>query len=106
MAVFKRGDVYWFKIYWNGQRIRKSTKTKNKRAAESIEAAYRVKLAQGEVNIFEKKPVPAFSDAMKEFLKWSKQQHSSHPRTHLRYEASSKPLSRFFGSYQLDAITP
>lgn len=106
MTVHKRGDVYWFTIYWNGQRIRKSTKTSNKRAAESIESAYRVKLAQGEVGIFEKKPVPTLTVAMKEFLAWSKQQHSAHPNTHKRYTTSSKPLLRFFADNKLDAITP
>ncbi len=106
MVVHKRGDVYWFTIHWHGQRIRKSAKTSNKRAAESIEAAYRVKLAQGEVDIFEKKPVPTLAVAMKEFLAWSKQQHSAHPNTHKRYLTSSKPLIRFFGDSKLDAITP
>src|SRR5215204_5227122 len=106
MAIYKRGGVYWFEFVFQGRRIRKPTKTSNKRAARDIEAAYRVKLAKGEVGIDEPKPVPTFSAAMKDFLKWSELQHSAHPNTHRRYETSSKALLKFFKDAPLDRITP
>src|SRR5215212_8525786 len=104
MAIYKRGGVYWFELVFQGRRIRRPTKTSNKRAAREIEAAYRVKLAKGEVGIDEPKPVPTFSAAMKDFLKWSEHEHAAHPNTHRRYETSSKALLRFFGDTPLDRI--
>ncbi len=106
MSIFKRGRVYWFHFEFEGRHIQKSTKQGNTRVARQIEAAYRTKLAKGEVGIHEPKPVPAFEQAMKEFLAWSKTEHAAHPNTHKRYETSSKALKRYFGSARLDNIAP
>jgi len=106
MAVYKRGKTYWFEFVFNGQRIRESAQTSNRRAAENIEAAYRIKLAQGEVGILEKKAVPSFAAALKAFLTWSEIHHADHPNTHKRYAVSGKTLLAYFGNTKLDAITP
>ena len=58
MAVYKRGDVWWFKFSWNGEQIRESTKQGNKRFAEQIESARKTQLAKGEAGIRDKKPIP------------------------------------------------
>jgi integrase len=63
MATYKRGNTYWFEFWFNGERIRESTKQSNKRVAETIEAAKRTQLAKGEVGIeepAEAPPVPTF----------------------------------------------
>lgn len=104
MSIYKRGGVYWFHFVYNGEHIQKSTKTSNRQAAREIESAYRTKLAKGEVGIEEKQPAPAFRQAMKNFLAWSKQEHDK-ANTHKRYETSSKPLLRFFKDTPLDRIT-
>src|SRR5262245_51282308 len=106
MAVYKRGDVYWFEFVFNGRRIRRSTNQSNRRVAREIEAAYRTKLAKREVGIEDPKPIPVFSQAIKDFLARSKQEHAAHPNTHKRYETSSKPLKRFFRDAPLDRIGP
>lgn len=106
MAIYKRGDTYWFEFTFDGRRVRRSTKTRSRRAAREIEAAYRVKLAKGEVGLEERKRAPTFSDALKEFLAWSEHQHAARLSTHRRYEVSSKALKRFFGATPLDQITP
>ena len=106
MAIYKRGGVYWFHFVFNGRHIQRSTKQTNRRTAREIEAAYRTKLAKGEVGIIEPKPVPAFQAAMKEFLAWSEHEHAAHPNTHKRYQTSAKPLMRHFRDVRLDAITP
>ena len=62
MAVYKRGKVWWFKFGFEGQTIRESAKTTNKRTAEQIEAARRTQLAKGEVGIEKKKPVPTLAE--------------------------------------------
>ncbi len=61
MGVFKRGGTYWFKFNWNGETIRESAKTGNKRTAEQIEAARKTQLAKGEVGIRDRDPVPTFA---------------------------------------------
>src|ERR1051325_4435136 len=106
MAIYKRGKTYWFEFMFEGLRIRKSAKTRSRKAAREIEAAYRVKLAKGEVGIEEPKRAPTFSTALKLFLSWSKNEHAAHPNTTGRYEVSSKALKRFFRDTPLDRITP
>jgi len=51
MAVYKRGQTWWFKFVWDGELIRASAKTANKRIAEQVEAARKAALAKGEVGI-------------------------------------------------------
>jgi integrase len=106
MALYKRNGVWWYHFIWDGRHIQKSTKVKNKRDAADIQAAYRTKLAKGEVGIEERKPVPTFADALKDFLDWSEQEYAAHPNTHRRYQISSAALLRRFGNTTLDRITP
>ena len=68
MGVYKRGDTYWFKFVWNGEMIRESAKTGNKRTAEQIEAARKTQLAKGEVGIRDRAPVPTFAEFTKRDL--------------------------------------
>jgi integrase len=52
MSVAKRGGKnYTFTIWWRGEKIRRSTKTSNKEAAQQIEAAARIALAKGEFDL-------------------------------------------------------
>ncbi|MDQ4121967.1 MAG: tyrosine-type recombinase/integrase [Acidobacteriota bacterium] len=105
MAVYKRGGTYWFHFVFDGKHIQKSAKTSNKRTAEQIEAAFKVKLAKGEVDLcVEKKPVPTFPIAIKEFLAWSKTEHATKPATTRRYETSSKALLKYFNDTPIDKI--
>ncbi len=106
MSIFKRGRVYWYHFVFEGQHIQRSTKQGDPRAARQIEAAQRTKLAKGEVGIHERRRIPVFADAMRDFLAWSETEHSSHPRTHWRYKTSSAALLRYFKSQRLDAISP
>jgi integrase len=105
MAIFKRGGVYWFNFWWDGQHIQRSTKQGNPRVARQIESAFRTALAKGEVGITKRKTAPSFSAAMQEFLSWSEQQHKAHPRTHRRYMISSRALLLFFKDVRVDQIT-
>ena len=92
MALYKRHGVWWYHFVFNGRHVQKSTKVRNKRDAADMQAAYRTKLANGEVGIEEPKPpkqAPTFAQAMKDFLEWSKQEHAAHPNTHQRYVLGS-----------------
>src|SRR5216684_2222615 len=56
MAVYQRGNVWWYKFVWNSQLIRASTKQSNKRVAEHAEAIRKASLAKGEAGIKEAHP--------------------------------------------------
>jgi len=105
MSLFKRGDIYWYEFVHEGRRYRKSTGVKNHRAAGDIERAFRIALAKGEVGITERKLAPGFRTAISDFLKWSEEQHASHPSTYRRYKVSSVALLRFFADTPLDKIS-
>jgi integrase len=106
MSVAKRGEIYWMVFTFNGKRIQQSTRTRNKRDAEEIERAYRTQLAKGEVGIMPKKEVPTFSQAVKEFLVWSKSEHREKSNTQQGYGWSCKSLLLFFKELPLDQIEP
>jgi hypothetical protein len=79
VTIFKRGSVYWFNFMFNGQHIQRSSKQGNPNAARQIEAAYKTALAKGEVGITERKRMPGFKNAMKDFLTWATQEHQMAP---------------------------
>src|ERR1039458_6237559 len=62
MAIYKRGQIYWYKFTFNGEAIRESTRQKNQNTARQMEAAHRSSLAKGEVGIREKKTSPTLAD--------------------------------------------
>ena len=41
MSLYKRGDVWWYKFWFNGQLIRESSKSDSKTAAKDAERARR-----------------------------------------------------------------
>src|ERR1035441_4513690 len=104
MGLTKRGDVYWYEFRFGGKRYRKSTGVANQRVAGEIERAYRTALAKGEVGITERKAVPSFREAMKDFLDWSTEAHKK--PTYTRYKTSSVALLRHFRDASLDKIMP
>ncbi len=106
MSVYKRGGIYWYDFWFQGQRHRGSTKLRNKTAADSAEAIRKAQLAEARAGIIRRKPCPAFEDFMNtDFLPWSEKEHQAHPRTHERYAVSAKRLVAFYGSIPLDAIS-
>src|SRR5262249_1260653 len=77
------------------------------KSAEGVAAAFRTALANRRYGIIERPRIPLFNEAVTAFLKWPQQEHKDHPRTHIRYKTSSKPLllfSRFRGR-AIDEIT-
>jgi integrase len=108
MAVYKRGGTWWFKFVWNGEQIRESTKQRNKRIAEQIEAARRTQMAKGEVGLRDRAPVPTFAEFVKrDFLPHieihfaEKTTTLSYYRVQLGHLTSHAPLA----AAKLDEIT-
>jgi integrase len=108
MSVFKRpdSDYYWFKFRFKGKLYQRPTKVKNKRTAETIEAAFRTQLAKGEVSIEDQKPAPTlrvFSDEFKDFVQT---RHANKPETVKFYSNRMQRLLEWpsFHDARLDAI--
>jgi integrase len=95
MAIFKRGRVYWFHFVFNGQHVQESTRQRNSNVARQIEAAYRTKLAKGEVGINEPKPAPTFSIFEKRFREEMRIRHESKPKTISYYSNGLNRLLEF-----------
>jgi integrase len=93
MAVYKRGNVWWYKFFWNGERIRASTKQRNKRTAEQIESARKAALAKGEVGIKDLVPAPTFREFSERFLTWVKNEKK--PNTVKYYNDMVRILLRY-----------
>jgi integrase len=75
--IYKRGNVYWYKLMWKGKLIRESTKQGNDKIARNMESAHRTSLAKGEVGIREKKPVPTLGEFVTDrILPWAERAFS------------------------------
>jgi integrase len=93
MAVYKRGNVWWYKFVWNGEPVRESTKQSNKRTAEQIEVARKASLAKGEVGIKELAPAPTFREFSGRFLTWVESERK--PNTFKYYNDMVRILLRY-----------
>ena len=51
MSLYRRGGVWWFHFWFNGEHIQESTKVGNKQDARDIERARWTQLARGEVGL-------------------------------------------------------
>jgi len=68
MSIYPRGDVWYYLFYINGRRYRGSTKTKNKKHAERIEAKARVAAEAGES--LRPRRAPLLREFARQFLDW------------------------------------
>jgi integrase len=105
MAIYKRGKTYWFSFIFNGERVQRTTKQKNRVAARQIEAAYKTQLAKGEVGLVERAPIPTFSVFATRFGEKMREFHQAKPKTLTYYMSGVKRLNEFFGTVSLDAVT-
>jgi integrase len=108
MGVYKRGGTWWFKFVWNGETVRESAKTGNKRSAEQIEAARKTQMAKGEVGIRDRAPVPTFTEFVKrDFLPHVEAHFADKPSTLRYYRVQLGHLTAHpaFAAAKLDEIT-
>ncbi|MBM3727495.1 MAG: hypothetical protein FJW40_18995 [Acidobacteria bacterium] len=108
MAVFKRGNKWWYKFVWNGELIRESTKQSNKRTAEQMEATHKASLAKGEVGIRDRTPVPTLRVfAEKDFIPYIESRFQNKPKTLEYYRTGLKNLNGYapLAGSSLETIT-
>ena len=93
--IYKRGDVYWFNFRFKGEHVQRSTRQGNANVARTMAAAYRTKLAKGEVGLEERETVPSLSAFKERFLNEIRVRRADHPETIGFYEAKYKGLLKF-----------
>ena len=81
MAVYKRGKIYWYDFWFNGERYQASTKTRNLRTAEQIEAKAKTDLALGLYGLAPLKPAPSLTKYAERFREFVRTRHKAHPET-------------------------
>ena len=94
MAVYKRGNVWWYKFKFNGQDIRDSAKTSDKTLAREAERARRRELERSFNRIPKRERMPLFAVAAEQWLA-TKSPRSEHTVFHYRQYVDS--LSAIFG---------
>lgn len=80
---------------FNEIRYRRSTRVKNKRQAEQIEAAFRTQLAKGEVGIEQQKTAPTLKVFAQQFADFVSTRHADKPQTVEFYTKKLKQVLNF-----------
>jgi hypothetical protein len=70
MALFKRGEIWWYKFYFTGQFIRESSKSSSKTVAKNAEQQRRRELETGFHNLKEvrQQRIRRLNDIVDEYL--------------------------------------
>jgi integrase len=107
MAIFKRGNVYWYHFLFNGKHVQESTKQGNPRVARNMESAHRTALAKGEVGFREHKALNLADFLKNEFLPFVESKFKkAKPRTLRYYTYGAKTLRESdFASLDLREVT-
>ena len=99
MSVYKRGETYWIRFQVNGEEIRRSAHTSDKRTAEKFERELREdvgRLRRGG------RPRRTWNQMMGEFV--SQHLPSLRPGAQMRYIGSIRAMTPFFGEKMIDSI--
>ena len=106
MAIYKRGDIYWYEFLFKGTRYRESTNQGNQNLARTMESARRTELAKGQVGLIDKPAVPTFKEFAPRFEKAIQTLCKDKPKTIDFYAERMRRLLDFpaLASARLDAI--
>jgi integrase len=102
----KESAVWWYEFVWNGERIRESTKVKNERKARNIEAAHRTRLAEGRMDIGQRREAPIMREFAEVFERAIETQCADKPATIAFYKSKLAFLLKFepLAAARLDVI--
>ncbi|MCK5506281.1 MAG: tyrosine-type recombinase/integrase [Thermodesulfovibrionia bacterium] len=102
--LYKRGKVWWLKIRFNGQTIRKSTGSTSKELARKIEAKVTYELAEGKW--FDRDPAEQvlFREVWEKYLREDAKYKA--PITYSRAQQCAKHFLPVFVDLKLSQVTP
>jgi hypothetical protein len=93
VSLYERGDVWWYKFWFNGQLIRESSKSNSKTVAKDAERARRRELEQAYNLIPKRERDPLFSHAADV---WLANKAGLAPKSAERYEQMRGASQRSF----------
>jgi len=105
MGLFKRGSVWWMGLTCNGQQVRRSTETTDKKLAQRIFDKVKGEIAEGKWFEHLEGENQTFNDLMDRYMR----EHSAvnkAPQSYLRDKSIKKHLCKAFGNTVLTDITP
>ena len=102
MGLVKRSNTWWMSFMYQGQQVRRSTGTADKRLADAILGKVKVQIIEG--RFFEKPEMQ--HRTLKELMDRYASEHAARRANHRRELTSIKNLKTFFGNPTLDRITP
>jgi integrase len=94
MSLYRRGDVWWYKFWFNGQLIRESSKSESKTLAKDAERARRRELESAYNRIPKRERMPLFSHAAD---LWLASKAGLAEKSRERYEQCVTHLKEQFG---------
>ncbi len=94
MSLYRRGDVWWYKFWFNGQLIRESSKSASKTLAKDAERARRHELERAYNRIPKRERMPLFSHAA---ASWLASKAGLAEKSRERYEQCVTHLKEAFG---------
>lgn len=104
MGLFKRKNVWWMSITYQGKQIRRSTGTSDKRLAEAVLGKVKVKIIEGKYFDTLEEKDRTFSEMMERYMK--EQAHRKALSSHIREHGCLGHLLPVFGEEILARITP
>jgi len=102
MGLVKRGTTWWMSFMYQGEQVRRSTGTSDRRLAEAIIGKVKVQIVEGR---FFEKPTEqqrTFTELLDRYIS----EHAARRANHYRELTSVKTLKAFFGNPTLDHVTP
>src|SRR2546427_5803732 len=104
MAVYKRGQIWWYEFTFCGQRIRESSRSASKMLAQAAERARRRQLEEGIHGLRKRTQVRLFSVVAEEWLELKRP--SLAPRSFLIEKTNLGHLLPSLGKLLVSDISP
>ena len=102
MGLVKRNNIWWMSFTFQGQQVRRSTETSDKKLAEAILSKVRVQIVEGKYFDKPKEEARTFRELMDRYLR----EHASRRSGYRRYVNMVTNLAAYFGNPKLDHVTP
>ena len=102
MGLVKRGTTWWMSFMYQGQQVRRSTGTMDKRLAEAILGQVKVQIVEGRFFDKPKEQERTLTELLDRYLS----EHAARRANYRRELTSVKNLKAFFGNPTLDHVTP
>ncbi len=104
MGLYKQGTVWYYELYVDGRRIRKSTGVTNRRVAEDIYAKMKLEIREGRYFQKDQGNKKTFKDMAEKYMAEHSIRKASGSRR--RDETSLRKMLPVFGDMLLSQITP